>query len=280
MTDFLQTLKREIAPFLVRNLWPVAGAGVHLVFDGAVQRQVPQTQLKVLLLCVYRYKNASIVAAHLEEAKRQGWEVRLWALDKVHPDLEAYSVGAGKGLRMPLLNRLAQGKNLSEFDWVVVMDDDFEFVRGTISLFLALAGRAGLALAQPAHAVDSQRAFWFFSLYKPVAVARLTTFIEIGPAVAIHREWASHVLPFPEGSGMGWGLDIEWSDLRTQGARLGIVDWATLRHLQPVGKSYDNSPEDERTCRLLLDRGFQSLGDFQKTEAVWRPWQRRPPWLG
>src|SRR5579863_3576384 len=121
MTDFLQAFKGKMAPFLVRNFWPVAGAGVHLAFDGAVQRQVSQTQLKVLLLCVYRYKNASFVAAHLEEAKRQGWEVRLWALDKVHPVLEACSVGAGKGLRMPLLNKLAEGKNLSGFDWIVVM---------------------------------------------------------------------------------------------------------------------------------------------------------------
>ncbi|MGH9356753.1 MAG: hypothetical protein ACRD10_11545, partial [Terriglobia bacterium] len=191
----------------------------------------------------------------------------------------AYSVGAGKGLRMPLLNRLMEGMDLPSFDWVVVMDDDFVFVRGSLSSFLAIAARAGLALAQPAHALDSLRSHWFFTLYNPVAVTRLTTFVEIGPIVAIHQDWAERILPFPEASGMGWGLAFQWSDLRARGARLGIVDWVTLRHLEPVGKGYDNSPENERLQCLMRERGIQSLRHFQKTELVWRPWQHRPPWL-
>ena len=180
---------------------------------------------------------------------------------------------------MPLLNRLAQSKGLSDFDWVVVMDDDFLFERGSISSFLAIAGRAGFALAQPAHAADSIRSYWFFSLFDPLALARMTTFVEIGPIVAVQREWVDRVLPFPEGSGMGWGMEFRWFDLRTQGARLGIVDWVTLRHLEPVGKSYDNSPEEQCVREMLHERGHRSVGEIQNIEAIWRPWQRRPSWV-
>ncbi|MGH9355845.1 MAG: hypothetical protein ACRD10_06915 [Terriglobia bacterium] len=279
MTEIQRAIQRSAVPFAVSTLWPAGQKGAHALFGRTVQRLLPPSKLKVLLLGIYRHKNAAIVATHLDEIKSQGWEVKLWALDTIHPDLEAYSVGAGKGLRMPLLNRLMKGENLASFDWVVVMDDDFVFVRGSLSSFLAIAGHAGLALAQPAHSVKSQRAFWFFTLYNPVAVARLTTFVEIGPIVAIHQDWAERILPFPEASGMGWGLDIQWSDLRRAGARLGIVDWVTLRHMQAVGRGYDNSGEDERASRLLLDRGFRSLRDLQKTQAVWRPWQRHAPWV-
>jgi hypothetical protein len=229
---------------------------------------------------VYSYENASVLAQLAQEAKRSRWDVSLWALDRVHPLLAPYSSGAGKSPKFPLLNRLIREKHLANFDWVVVTDDDVLFEGGSLAAFLYVAEKAGLALAQPAHALGS------FSNHeitqsKPHTMARLTTFVEIGPLFAIRRDYYDKFLPFPERSGMGWGLDVEWSDLQTSGGRLGIVDWVPLRHLRPLGSAgtYDMIQEEERLQEILRVRGQDYVAQSQKTLATWHEWESRPSWL-
>jgi hypothetical protein len=77
---------------------------------------------------------------------------------------------------------------------------------------------------------------------------------------------------------MGWGRELEWSDLASDGLRLGIVDAVAVRHLRPAGKSYDWKQQHERMAALLADRGYTRLQDAQRTLATWRPWTSRPPW--
>ena len=278
MSLMRRLLRRLPAPAYAR-LRAFAEGSLHYFFYPAVRGKIPPSQFKVLVLGVYRFKNAAILAPHIEDAKRHKWKTRLWGLDAVHPSLQACSAGTGKGSKFSLLNRLIQGEDLSAFDWVVVMDDDVRFKRGSMAQFLAIAEAAGMALAQPAHTMGSFVSHGI-TLCQPLAVARLTTFVEVGPIFAVNRAWVSKLMPFPEDYEMGWGLDVEWSDLRAHGARLGVVDWVTLRHLQPVAKGYDDAPECERLKRSLRARDVQSIADIHKAVAVWRPWQSRCPWMG
>jgi hypothetical protein len=271
----VQKLRQNIK----KNIWFTAVSLIHGAFDSAVRKSTPLKSFKVLITCVYRHKNSPSLFRCVSEAVQRGWEVRLWALDQTHPDLEPYSRGSGKGSRCRLLNALIAGMDLAAFDWIIVMDDDFEFQRGSLAAFLAVAGGAGISLAQPARAYGRYRSFRLINC-DPLGVARLTSYVEIGPIIAVNRAWAPRVLPFPEGYEMGWGLDLLWSDLRKEGLRLGVIDWVTINHLSPVGKTYDNSPEKQRLVKMLHDRGYNSIEEMQETLAVWRPWQPRPPWLG
>ena len=109
-------------------------------------------------------------------------------------------------------------------------------------------------------------------------MARLTTFVESGPLVAVAPEWVERVTPLPVWRGMGWGLELEWIDLRAEGCRLGIVDATTVVHLAPVAQEYDTTALRARLREELAARGASDWGPLQQTLATWRPWRRRPPW--
>jgi hypothetical protein len=161
---------------------------------------------------------------------------------------------------------------------VVIADDDAVFVRGDLVSFVAVAEQAGLDLAQPAHVLwsnISHRITWM----RPLSRARLTSFVEIGPIFAVAPAWRDRVLPFPDGVGMGWGLELQWIDLREEGCRLGIVDSTPVRHLTRFATAYAPEEEIERLTRQLEERGAPGWRGLRRTLATWRPWRPRPPWL-
>jgi hypothetical protein len=86
------------------------------------------------------------------------------------------------------------------------------------------------------------------------------------------------VLPFPSEYRMGWGLEIEWSELERRGARFGIVDVVPVRHLVPIGRGYASKEEGSELHTRLAARGLTSLKDVQRTLGAWRAWNARPPW--
>jgi hypothetical protein len=269
----------EVRYLTKRSLWLGAVTGIHPLFDSRLRSETRSADLSVLVLCVYRCRNTHVVMRHVAAAQRYRWEVRLWALDEIQPELASYSYGAGKGAKFVLLNSLLSGvKCFADFDWIIVLDDDVALYRGSLAAFVALAERTGMSLAQPAHSFGRYRSFRVNCCH-PLSVARLTTYVEIGPVFAVSRRWAKRILPFPEEFQMGWGLDVLWSDLVQEGARLGVIDWVTLNHLSPLAKDYNRSPEYERMLQVLHERGYSSLREIQKTLAVWRPWQERPPWI-
>jgi hypothetical protein len=227
---------------------------------------------------VYRSVNAANVVRLTNEAIGHGWQIRLWALDRIVPELATYTVGAGPGQKFPLVNQLLDGPDGDVVEWMVVADDDFVFVDGSLGDLLALGDLAGLDLFQPAH---TEMSYCELALPRRVglAVARQTTFVEIGPVFAVRRPWAARIVPFPSGHTMGWGLELEWMDLVDDGAVLGIVDAVPIRHLSPVGRSYAWREQLERLNELLRARGLDSIDEAQRTIAVWRPWQHRPPWV-
>ena len=234
--------------------------------------------MRAVVACVYRGRNASVVQRLLEPALAAGWPVALWALDQAAAELEPWTHGDGPGTKFELVNGLLGEVLVEPDDWVVVADDDAVFTRGTLVSFAETAAAAGFGLAQPAHALRSNishRITW----RRPCSNARLTTFVEIGPIFAVDPAWRGRVLPFPGGIGMGWGLELDWMDLRPEGCRLGIVDATPVRHLTRFAAAYAPDEEIAKLARLLDERGAPGWGDLRRTLATWRPWRRRAPWL-
>jgi glycosyltransferase involved in cell wall biosynthesis len=255
---------------LARVTWAMAGRRA----GSAPAGQAPA----VLLFSVYRARNAGALAPAVGDAVARGWDVRLWALDEPADPLRAVTVGSGPGAKFPLLNRLVDAVDLDGYDWAIVVDDDVELPPGALSKLLTVAGRAGLDLAQPAHTEGSHRTFPI-TVRKPLAVARRTSFVEIGPVFAVRRPWLTRVLPFPARHAMGWGLELEWFDLACEGARLGVVDALAVRHVGPVGRGYRWREEHARLAADVEARGLTSFADIQRTLGTWRPWQPVAPWL-
>ena len=229
------------------------------------------------LLCVVRAEHAAGVAALVAAAHAIGLDVLLWALDAPPAALRAWVVGGGPGPRVQLLNALWSGLAPARPDFVLLCDDDFRFERGDLRHFLETAIAADLHIAQPAHVAGSHVSYAITRRAR-LARARLTSFVEIGPLVLVRRPWLDAVFPLPEDYGMGWGLDLLWRDLAREGCRLGIVDAVGIRHLAPVGGSYDAEAERKRTQARLRERELERIQDAQRVTAVWRPWQSRAPW--
>jgi hypothetical protein len=229
--------------------------------------------------CVYRRRNAHVVERLLAPTSAGGSTVGLWALDEKDPALAHLTVGSGPGLKFDLVNRLVEERPPSTESHVVVADDDAMFLRGDLVTFVRTAETAELDLAQPAHVFwsnISHRITWM----RPLSTARLTTFVEIGPIFAVSPGWRDRVVPFPEGLGMGWGLDLQWMDLREEGCRLGIIDSTPIHHLSQFAAAYAPDEEIARLNQLLAERGAPSWKGLRRTLATWHRWRARPPWAG
>ena len=171
-------------------------------------------------------------------ARRGGWEVGLWALDTVDPDLARFSVGSGPGSRTDLLNKLAAQSGTDPDRYLVFADDDVEIARGELPISSRSSPLQVLDLAQPAHAVGSHYSHRLTAA-RPWSIARRTGYVEIGPLIVVAPAWRDRIVPFPAGFGMGWGLEMLWSGLQAQGCRLGIVDTVRVRHLERPAVTYD-----------------------------------------
>lgn len=228
------------------------------------------------LVCVYRRRNAALVTRIIDEAVRAGASVGLWALDEQSPELAEYTQGVGPGLRLALLNRLIA--TAPKRGVLVVVDDDVVFEKGHLRKLLRLARLARLDIAQPAHA---PRSFvnHHVTAVREHSVARLTRFVEVGPLVVIGKRARPLITPFPEAYGMGWGLDILWSDLVSRGCRLGVVDSVTIRHTAQAASEYSTADGERMIAALLEARGLPNMGYFSETLRVWPQGFPLPPWV-
>jgi GT2 family glycosyltransferase len=154
------------------------------------------------------------------------------------------------------LNALLAAHPPDGFDWLVVVDDDVALPRGFLDRFLHVAEAAGLKLAQPAHRLHSHAA-WAITRRRPGVSARETTFVEIGPLTAFHRDTFATLLPFPE-LRMGWGLDAHWAAVaRANGWPIGIVDATPVGHtIAPVGAGYGHDAAVAEARAFLADRPY------------------------
>jgi len=184
----------------------------------------------VLVAGVMRPEHGDLAAALAAELRRSRHAVEL--------QLEPGVPGLGKWEN---LRALLAAHPPDAADWLLVADDDVILPRGFLDLFLHVAERHGLRLAQPAHAFASHAA-WDVTRRRPGLLARTGRFVEIGPVTALHRDTFGTLLPFPD-LRMGWGLDARWSAVAAEhGWPVGIVDATPVRHLRPVAGAY---PRDE-----------------------------------
>jgi GT2 family glycosyltransferase len=185
-------------------------------------------------------------------------------------DVEVVTAPQGSLSKFENLNALLADHPLADRDWLLVVDDDVALPRGFLDAFLCAAERAGFRLAQPAHRLHSHAA-WPVTRRRPGATARETTFVEIGPVTAFHRDTFDVLLPFPEGVRMGWGLDVHWAAVaREHGWPIGVVDATPIGHTQaPAASGYSRDAAVQEARAFLEGRPYVRR-DEVRTLAVHR----------
>ncbi len=281
---------RREAPKRRSPLWALGARGearrlAIKAWDRAVTLSIPRNRPaaavaetpSVSVYGIYRPQNERLVSA-LTAGLPKDSAVHLHALGHVAAPLSHLTHSSGSGFRTPLLQSLIDTHPPRPGDWVLIFDDDVEFAGKSARDFVALAAAAGLDISQPAHVPTSA---WSFpvTVARPFSVARLTTFVEVGPVLLLSPRGASRTLPFRRESRMGWGDDVLWSALRSEGLRLGVVDRSPIRHLGAVGAAYAVPEEAEALKSALSTVGEPSIRSFARTVGrPWRPWRRTPTW--
>lgn len=160
----------------------------------------------------------------------------------------------GKG-KFQNLNEGLRDLNLDQFDWMILVDDDVEFPEDFLDKFLYLSEASDLHLCMPAHRFRSNQTFRVTARHWG-GMVRITHYVESGPITAFRKSMFQHVFPFPELQ-WSWGTDIAWGEsARKMGYRIGIVDGTPIRHLRPVGGSYDVSLATEEAEAFLAREGI------------------------
>ena len=230
----------------------------------------------VVCLMVYRARNAAHAKQLISQVGRDA-DIRLWALDEVAPDIADMTLGCGPGGRFDHLNWLYAARPVTEGAWVVVADDDVIFVRGDIPETIAAMKLAGFNLAQPGQSLIG---YWtqLFNVGRPFTKASDTNSVEIGPIFVADAAISHEILPFPENTGMGWGVEADWYQAKAKGFRIGIVDSCRMMHLSRGG-DYLIGPEMEHLSERLVAAGLHSIWQVRSRNRRWWKWQARAPWL-
>lgn len=233
----------------------------------------------VSLIGIYRSENAGTVRRLVASVRPA--RVALWALDSPADTLAHHTVGSGPGMRPALLNRLYEHavgqEQLPAEGILLVADDDVHIGVRHARAFVQLFQIAALDIGQPAHLYGSYTS-WRFVRRRPFTFARLSRFVEQGPIIAFSAGGARRSFPLREDLGMGWGLEAEWARSAQDGTRLGIIDGAGMRHLNPVSGAYDRASAEQAGRAALAASGFGSYSEMQVTLSRWRPPARLPPW--
>jgi GT2 family glycosyltransferase len=183
-------------------------------------------------------------------------------------EVDVVTAPAGARGKFENLNALLAEHPAGGYDWLLVVDDDVALPRGFLDAFLCAAERAGLRLAQPAHRLHSHAA-WAVTRRRGGSTVRETTFVEIGPVTAFHRDVFATLLPFPGDLRMGWGLDVHWAALaREHGWPIGIVDATPIGHTQqPAGSSYAREAAEQEARDFLDGRPYVRRDEVRTVEV-------------
>jgi hypothetical protein len=216
---------------------------------------------RVLTLAIERTDVPNVLPAAHAELRRSRHQVTFAA------------TAAGARGKFENLNELLIDHPIESHDWLLVIDDDVVLPGGFLDVFIFLAERFQLRLAQPAHAYRSHAA-WSVTRRRTGSVARLTNFVEIGPVVGFQAATFDVVLPFPA-LRAGWGLDAHWAAIaRAHGWRIGIIDATPIRHgLRRIATSYDRQAAIDEARLFLADRPYVTAVDAQQTCARLKAWK-------
>jgi hypothetical protein len=216
------------------------------------------------LVCVYRSRNAAVVSSLLAGLP-SGVTVRLWCLDTPPAALQDLTVGSGPGTRFALLNALVETIPAPDrVAGLVLCDDDYVFRVGSLEQLLRTGPAFGLDVWQPGHSASSWVSYPFVRR-RANTFLRRTTFVEQGPVVVLSARAQELLLPLPEDLGMGWGVEVRWTD--TAAAHqlgMAIVDAASIRHLSPPGVAYDRAAESAQLAATLAAGSRARVEDLQQ----------------
>jgi hypothetical protein len=191
-------------------------------------------------------------------------------LARSHHDVTFARADAGDRGKFENLNALLAKHRPGAHDWLLIVDDDVALPTSFLDVFIFLAERFSLRLAQPAHRYRSHAA-WRVTRRRPASLVRETAFVEIGPLCAFHAETFTTLLPFPP-LRIGWGLDLHWSAIaREHRWKLGIVDATPVLHgLRPIASAYGHREAVEEATAFLAGRPYTRAADAQRTIATHR----------
>jgi hypothetical protein len=153
--------------------------------------------------------------------------------------------------------------------WTMLIDSDVTLPPRFFDRFVALAEAFDLAVAQPALTLRSYHSH-AITRRRPWALVRETRFVEIGPLTAFRDDAAALLLPFDDGVGMGWGLDLHWPAIaREKGLRMGVVDATPIGHEQePFGTHYSAADAERAAAAWLSDRPSMARSEAQRVLAT------------
>jgi hypothetical protein len=216
---------------------------------------------RVLALGVEREDETNLLDSAREELSRSKHEVHF-----------ASTPVGGRG-KFENLNRLLAEHPAAGHDWLVVVDDDVALPQGFLDVFVFLAERFELRLAQPAHRARSHAAY-ALTRRRVASVVRETRFVEIGPVFAFQAATFETLLPFPE-LRFGWGLDAHWSAVAAgRGWREGIVDATPVRHgLRRIASAYSRDEALAEAREFLSVRPYTPVEVSQRPIATHRSWR-------
>ncbi len=147
------------------------------------------------------------------------------------------------------------GAQLTEADWIMVVDDDIGVTANFVDNLIGLLVANDVDIAQPAHRMFSHTS-WLTTKRYWGSLLRQTKFVEIGPVTVFRRSTFAKVLPFPS-MRWAWGMDPYWSHLAMlNGWTMAIVDAVPIRHLRPVGKTYDRAAAEQEGDEFLNRHGI------------------------
>ena len=216
---------------------------------------------RVLALAIERPEESNLLAAARVELARSRHE------------LHFVSTPIGDRGKFENLNRMLHEVPARGHDWLLVVDDDVVLPRHFLDVFVFLAERFELELAQPAHCYRSHAA-WDVTRRRTGSVARETRFVEIGPVTGLHSSTFDVLLPFPE-LRVGWGLDAHWSAVAAErGWRIGVIDATPVLHAaRRIAAAYDPQAAIDEARDFLADRPYTPAADARRTLAEHRSWR-------
>jgi len=125
-------------------------------------------------------------------------------------------------------------RNINTYNWIWLINSDCTYDELDVETFLNILDTWLPAVAQPA-VIGS---IWGVTAPQEEKIARVTTFVEIGPFVAVSVEaWAKvHDVMNPLFNS-GWGLDMLWCSLLKKLTMVEILEQKAFKSGQIVGEN-------------------------------------------
>jgi hypothetical protein len=243
------------------------GRGIDLIYDiglflNASYRELAKAEIKKQKILIIGVE----VPARRDDLK----QVLQTLAESSHDVTTRAAVMYDGGGKFHNINVALQTLDVSEYDWLIVVDDDVALPKHFLDRFLYLAEMADLKICMPAHRFHSYQSY-AITQRQLSSLVRVTNYVESGPITAFRRDVFEYVLPFP-GLRWAWGTDVAWTEYaKRHQFKIGIVDATAIGHLRPVAGSYKSKDAREEGEAFLLGIGADSTRrEVLSNKAVYR----------